>query len=122
MDTPNSKRSDDPVVGWDLLGYPFNKKYPPDYAKNGRQYDGYPTNNQAVFFLDFAIEGYQVLFKYGEEKFLIQIDFDCALQLDPNTHDIIMEFAHANALIEQMMINGKSLLSRIDEVDVIELF
>lgn len=122
MDTPNSKRNDDPVVGWDLLGYPVNKKYPPDPAKNGRQYYGYPTYNQEVFFLDFAIEGYQVLFKYGEEKFVIQIDTDCALQLDPNTHDIIAEFAHANALIEQMMIGGKSLLSRIDEVEVIELF
>lgn len=121
MDTPNSKRNNDPVVGWDLFGYPFNKKYPPDPAKNGRQYYGYPTYNQEVFFLDFAVENYSVRFSFQGKRYLIQPCEDGPIQLDPDNFDILGEFSDNNALIEQMDIDGHKLIEVIDALDDCEV-
>lgn len=120
--TQNRVYADDPVVGYDLMGYPYNKKYPPNISQYGTKHDGYPTCNQEIFFLDFAVESYQVLFQFNDKCYLIQLDDSCALELHPSTHDIIRKYTHANALLEQMLIDGKTLLSRIDEVKVIDIF
>ncbi len=111
----------DPVIGRDLLGYPYNKKYPADIAQYGTKNDGYRTYNQEVFFLDFAIEGYDVLFSYHEKEYLVQRWSEGAAQLDPSTHQLIHFFDNANALIEQMDLDGHKLIDIIDEVHIIEL-
>ena len=38
------------VVGKDLLGYPYNIKYPPTPEKFGNTYHGYQNWNREVFF------------------------------------------------------------------------
>ncbi len=89
MNTNNHSAHDanDPIVGRDPMGNPFNKKYPPDTAKYGTTYDGYPTYNQEVFFLDFAIEGYDVLFSHNGKQYFVQIWKEGAAQLDPATYN-----------------------------------
>ena len=42
----------DNFIGTDLLGYPFNRKYPPDTKRYGTHYSGYRTAQQETFFYD----------------------------------------------------------------------
>ncbi len=114
--------ANDPIVGRDPMGNPFNKKYPPDTAKYGTTYDGYPTYNQEVFFLDFAIEGYDVLFAHNGKQYFVQIWKEGAAQLDPATYQLIRLFDNANVLVEQMEIDGQKLIDCIDQVQIIELY
>jgi hypothetical protein len=38
-------------VGYDLSGFMYNKKYPPNLAVNGSYHHGYATDNQEAFFM-----------------------------------------------------------------------
>ena len=122
---PNNQQhgnaANDPVIGQDLFGYPINKKYPADTTKYGTDYDGYPNYNLEVFFLDFAVEGYDVLFAYKGKNYFIQRWAEGAAQLDPASHQLIQLFDHANALVEQLEIDNHKLIDIIEEVEIIEL-
>lgn len=120
-DQPALNNANDAVIGRDLLGNPFNKKYPPDTIKYGTNYDGYKTYNREVFFLDFAIEGYDVLFAYNGKNYFVQRWAEGAAQLDPVSHQLIRLFDNANVLVEQLDIEGEKLIDRIDEVQIVEL-
>jgi len=110
-----------PLLGCDLWGNPFNKKYPPDTVKYGIRYDGYPTYNREVLFLDFAIEGYDVLFAYNGKNYLIQQWTEGAAQLAHVSHQLVRLFDNANVLVEQLDIEGKKLIDCIDEIQIVEL-
>lgn len=43
-------------VGYDLFGYPFNKKYPPNKEKYGDAFYGYPTKGEGILLLEPAHE------------------------------------------------------------------
>lgn len=117
-----SHSEEDPVVGRDLFGYPYNKKYPADIKKYGNDYDGYPTPNRETFFFDFAVECYSVRFSYHGKSYAIQTSTDGPIQLDPYTYDILRKFPDNNALIEQMEIDGHKLIDIIDEVEDCEVY
>lgn len=51
-------KREDNVVGYDLAGYPYNKKYPPNEDKFGNRYGGYGSWNKWILFYDFAVQGY----------------------------------------------------------------
>ncbi len=116
-----SNAANDPVIGQNLFGYPINKKYPADTTKYGTNYDGYPTYNQEVFFRDFAVEGYDVLFAYNGKNYFIQRWAEGAAQLDPANHQLIQLFDNANSLVEQLDIDTHKLIDIIDNVEIIEL-
>ena len=56
------EKSEIGVIGFDLFGYPYNIKYPPNIALYGDDCQGYKTWNQSLFFYDFAVQGYDMSF------------------------------------------------------------
>lgn len=49
--TPENDPRD--FVGYDLFGYPFNKKYPPNKEKYGQAFEGYSCKALGVLLYDF---------------------------------------------------------------------
>lgn len=74
-----------------------------------------------MFFLDFAIKGYDVLFAYNGKNYLIQQWTGGAAQLAPFSHQLVRLFDNANVLVEQLDIEGKKLIDCIDEIQIVEL-
>ena len=58
-------------VGYDLFGFPFNKRYPPNKNKNGDDFYGYATIGEGVLLYDFAVMGYDVEFSYNGHKYYL---------------------------------------------------
>ncbi len=109
------------VVGRDLLGYPYNIKYPPNMAKYGGENLGYATWNQQVFFYEFAVQGTDVSFWYNGKQYFIRVYEDCAFRTDETKKPLLETFPTTNALLEQMDVDGHKLISLIDTVDNVEL-
>lgn len=113
------------VVWYDLFGNPYNGKYPPDYKKYGIRYEGYPTWNQEVLFYELAVIGYDASFVYHGKKYFLMADpeYYCTCPDDHYTPTAQSQFfPNGNALIEQLLIEGKTLLSIIDELDEVEMW
>lgn len=51
----SEKPEETDVIGFDLCGYPYNKKYPPNVDLYGRQYDGYSSPFRETLFYRFAV-------------------------------------------------------------------
>ena len=51
----------------DLLGYPYNGKYPPKGDKHGL-YHGYSSDAEETLFYDFAVQGYDLTFVYKGQR------------------------------------------------------
>ena len=113
------------VVGKDLMGYPYNMKYPPMISKYGDQYLGYPNWNQEVFFYEFAVQGYDVTFVYHGVKYFLMADSEyyCTcedMHFMPSEKSLY--FKNGNELIEQLEIEGKKLIEIMDELEEVEMW
>lgn len=113
--TPNS-----PYVVWDLCGYPYNMKYPPDVNDYGAKNHGYPTEERETFFYDFAVLGYDVSFRYkGKPYYLVSCEDHVAIS--DATFNIEYEvFPDGNSLLENFKIGGRPLVDIIDELEDVE--
>ena len=111
-------------IGRDLLGYPFNKKYPPDYKKYGSTYSGYPNVYRETFFFDYAVENYDVRFKYqGVDYYIVNWgDYNCYARMDETLKIKYESFADPIELIEQLEINGRKLIDFMNEIEEVEVF
>lgn len=107
-------------VAYDIFGYPYNKKYPPDFSKYGGQYSGYATPNQEFFFYIYAIQHYDGRFVYKDKEYYIINWWDCFALTDKKHETIYKEFPDAIALIEQLEIDGRKLIDIIDEIEDVE--
>lgn len=123
MKTVNdSDIQNDDYVGRDLMGYPYNRKYPPDIKKYGSQYSGYRTFQQETFFYDYAILCYDVRFTYkGTDYFIIIRKGYCA-RTDSTLRIEYEKFPNANALIEQLTIDGVKLIDFMNQIEEVEVF
>ena len=113
------------VVGRDLMGYPYNIKYPPMIAKYGDKYLGYPTWNQEVLFFEHAVQGYDVTFVYHGVKYFLMSDpeYHCTCEdMHFTPSDKSQYFPNGNALIEQLEIEGHKLIEIIDELEEVEIW
>lgn len=54
-------------VGYDLFGYPFNKKYSPNKKMYGDSYEWYSCKAIGVLLNDYCIAGYDVELTYKGE-------------------------------------------------------
>lgn len=101
----------------DLAGYPFNEKYPPNYEKNGGLYHGYRNNIEETFYYDFAVQRYDLRFRYdGKEYYFFSFE-DHAAQCDETFSTEIKTFKDGNDVIEHFQIDGKRLIDIIPLVD-----
>lgn len=118
----NSFSNTNDYIGRDLAGYPYNTKYPPNIEKNGAKYGGYKTAQEETFFYDFAVQNYDVRFKYeGVDYYLITREDYCALANSSLKKEYEC-FSNALDLIENLSINGRRLIDIMNDIEEVEVF
>ncbi len=106
-------------VGYNSSGFPFNKKYPPDKKKYGDNYEGYANKALGVLLYDYAVIGYDVEFTYnGNQYFLLNDGEGCLSDSQFSERKVV--FADPLALVENLKIEGKTLLELASEIEDIE--
>lgn len=106
-------------VGYDLFGFPFNKKYPPNKLKYGDLFEGYSNKAQGVLLYDFCVIGYDVEFHYkGKEYFLLNTGEGIISNCHSSDEKVVYD--SPMALIENFSIDGKTLLELAPEIKDIE--
>lgn len=106
-------------VGYNLAGYPYNCKYPPDTQRFGTNYEGYANIAEGILFYDFAVMGYDVEFSYKGRKYYLLNDGEAHLS-DSRFSQRIQSFEDPMDLIEHLEIEGRRLIQLLDEIDDIE--
>lgn len=123
METDLNNTYEDPYyIGRDVFGYPYNKKYPPDYQKYGRQFSGYATPNQEAFFYDYVVLCYDIRFTYKGKDYYIVNWQDYFAYMDQTLKITYQSFPDAIALIEQLEIDGRKLMEFMEEIEDVEAF
>lgn len=115
--TPENDPRD--YVGYDLFGYPFNKKYPPNKEKYGQSYEGYPNKALGVLLYDFCVMGYDVELSYKGNPYYLMDDGEGVVS-DSHFTERKMVFDSPMALVENFQIDGKTLLELAPEIEDIE--
>jgi hypothetical protein len=108
-------------VGYDLCGFMYNKKYPPNLAVNGSYHHGYATDNQEAFFYDVALYLYGIRFTYEGQHYWIPSDGDGWVLINEDTNTQSEPYENPLDLIENAMIGDKRLVDIIDDVDDINM-
>ena len=106
-------------VGYDLCGYPFNKKYPPNKKLYGQSFEGYPNKALGVLLYDFAVQGYDVELSYKGKTYYF-MDAGEGIVTDSHFSERKEVFDSPMALIENYKIDGKTLLELAPEIQDIE--
>ena len=107
-------------IGHDLFGYPFNSEFPPNIDLYGDGYAGYKNTASQVLFYDFAVQMYDVRFKYHGNMYFLMYTPEYAALCDEKFTNEIEIFATPNDLIKNLVIEGRKLLEIIDEIEEIE--
>lgn len=115
--TPENDPRD--YVGYDLFGYPFNKKYPPNKGKYGQSFDGYPYKALGVLLYDFAVNGYDVELSYKGKTYYF-MDVGEGVVTDSQFTERKDVFDSPMSLVENFKIDGKTLLELAPEIEDIE--
>lgn len=111
---------DFPYIGKDILGFRYNAVYPPNTVRFGTTYGGYPNNARQVLFYDFAVQGYDVEFRYESKKYHLLFEPDHSALCDENYTKEYKSFSNPLELIENLSIDGKKLVDIIDELEDVE--
>ncbi len=115
--TPENDPRD--YVGYDLFGFPFNKRFPPDKEIYGDSFEGYPNKALGVLLYDYAVMGYDVKFSYQGKPYYLLNDGEGALS-DCLFKDRKEVFNSPMELIEKLKIDGKTLIELAPEIEDIE--
>ena len=106
-------------VGYDLCGYPFNRKYPPNKKRYGQSFEGYPNKALGVLLYDFAVQGYDVELSYNGKTYYF-MDAGDGVVTDSHFSDRKEVYDSPMALVENFKIDGKTLLELAPEIEDIE--
>ena len=104
----------------DENGYPYNSEYPPQH-RPWEKYDGYDNPIDAVFYYDYAVQGYNIDFNYRGEHYALMgwMDgFPIAL-LDADNKELQCFTDPVDAL-RRCEINGRKLLDIMGDFTDIE--
>lgn len=115
--TPENDPRD--YVGYDLFGFPFNKRYPPDKKTYGEVFYGYPTKGEGVLLYDYCIMGYDVEFSYNGKRYFL-LNTGEGILSDSHFTERRQVFDSPMALVENFQIDGKTLLELTPEIEDIE--
>lgn len=108
-------------VGYDLFGYEYNIKYPPNKEQYGNDFGGYATSNQETFYYDFCILQYGVAFHYDDSNYEAEFTDKGPVLTNHTTNVVQGPFEDAVKLIEESQIKDKHLKDLIDELDYVVL-
>ena len=110
-----------PDVGRNLMGYPYNKKYPPVDFSKGNLYHGYSDSFRETLFYDFAVLGYDLEFSYKGTTYHVTSDGADGVWLsDPKFTAKLEHFPSGNAFLENFRIDGHRLIDLIDRLDDVQ--
>lgn len=112
--------NDFPYVGITANGVRFNTAYPPNELTYGTAYGGYPNNARQVLFYYFAVQGYDVEFKYQGEFYHLLFEPDHSALCDDKYSTEIETFSNPMELIYNLRIKGHQLIDIIDELEDVE--
>lgn len=115
--TPENDPRD--YVGYDLMGFPYNRKYPPCKEKYGETFYGYPSKGLGVLLYDYVVMGYDVEFTYDGKTFYLMDNGEGVLT-DKSFSEKKEVFASPMALVENLKIDGKALLEIAPQITNIE--
>lgn len=115
--TPENDPRD--YVGYDLFGFPFNKKYPPNKEYYGQSYEGYANKALGVLLYDYCVIGYDVEFSYKGNTYYLMDDGEGVIS-DSQFTKRIEVFDSPMDLVENFKIDGKTLLELAPEIDDID--
>ncbi len=108
-------------VGYDLFGYEYNCKYPPNKEKFGNDFGGYATQNQETFFYDYCIQQYGVVFSYKETLYETEFTDDGSILTNLVTKEFQGPFDSAVKLLENAKVDGRKMIDIIDELQNVVL-
>lgn len=108
-------------VAYDLFGHEYNCKYPPNKDLYGLDFEGYATPNQLTFFYDFCINRYGVAFYYDGNDYEAEFTDDGPVLANRTTGDLQGPFEDAVNLLEKAILNGKTLVSLVDDLENVVL-
>lgn len=97
----------DIILGAD--GYYQNAKYVPDIEKNGDRFYGYRTSNERALFFYFAVQGYDLQFKYNGQWYYFLSEPDYVALTDSSFSKDIVKYDSANEMFETFEIHGKKI-------------
>ena len=103
----------------DLMGYPYNGKYPPKGEKNGL-YHGYHNANEETLFYDFAVQGYDLTFVYKAKRYYFLSTPDYVALCDDHYTEEYQRYPDGNTALEQFIIDGKALIEIINDLEEVE--
>jgi hypothetical protein len=103
-------------VGYDLCGFPYNLKYPPNTEKYGTSHEGYSNKARGVLFYDFAVMGYDAKIVYKGKSYYLLNDGEACLS-DRTFSERIETFESPISLIEHLKIEGIPLIELLDELE-----
>jgi hypothetical protein len=103
----------------DLMGYPYNSKYPPKGDKHGL-YHGYDSDVEETLFYDFAVQGYDLTFVYKGQRYYFLTEPNHVALCDEHYTEEYQVFPDGNAVLEQFKIEGKPLLDLIGQLEEVE--
>lgn len=107
-------------VKHDLAGYAFNSKYPPNDKDGKSLFHGYRNDVEETLFYDFAVQGYDLHFTYKGKTYHFLSEADYVAYCDENYSEEYQRFPDGNTALEQFMIDGKTIIELIDELEDVE--
>ena len=111
--------SNSDYVMTDLIGYPYNGKYPPKGDKHGL-YHGYASDAEETLFYDFAVQRYDLTFVYKGQRYYFLSDTDHVAFCDEHYTVEYQVYSDGNTALEQFLIDGKPLIELIDQLEEVE--
>lgn len=84
------------------------------------RYGGYGSWNKWILFYDFAVQGYDLHFRYKGREFHFVTGKDHVALCDNHCTKECQCFPDANMMIEQFEIDGKKLIDVIEELEDVE--
>ena len=109
-------------VWLDLNGYPMNFKYQPDVAKYGSEYCGYKSWNEEAFFYEFAVQNYDLSFRYKGKMYYLMRNGEKAVISDEHFSKEYVVYPSANQLIENMDLDGEKLIDVMGQLEDVEIW
>ncbi len=115
-----------PDIVWDLWGYPYNAKYPPEGGscaiRNGEYVSnhGYDTEEEECIFYFFAVQLYDLQFTYKGKWYYFGTFDGYVARTDEHFTKEYEVFPTANAMLENFKIDGRPLIDLIGELEDVE--
>ena len=119
MQTENTPSAE--FVAYDLFGHEYNCKYPPNKDLYGLDFEGYASPTQLTFFDDFCIHRYGVAFFYDGNDYEAEFTDAGPILTNRSTGDVQGPFEDAVNLLEKALLNGKTLVSLVDDLENVVL-